>query len=164
MRESSILTPLYRSTCLAAITLSFMVFVAFIPRSAFTATCTPTEPDALCPFYKAGAPERESVGKGYELRGMVKSSADCSAVKGARIELWLAGPDGGYGDDYRATVFSDASGSYRFQSNFPPAYAGRPPHIHLRVSAQGFKTLVSQHYPAKGKTGATFDLVLVPAQ
>jgi protocatechuate 3,4-dioxygenase beta subunit len=164
MPARSNLSPLFHSACHAAITLSFIVLAAFIPRPIFAATCTPTEPDALGPFYKAGAPERESVGKGYVLMGMVKSSADCSAVKGARIELWLAGPDGGYGDDYRAIVFSDASGSYRFQSNFPPAYAGRPPHIHLRVSAKGFETLVTQHYPAKGKTEATFDLVLVPAQ
>jgi protocatechuate 3,4-dioxygenase beta subunit len=59
-------------------------------------------------------------------------------------------------------MFSDASGAYRFESNFPPGYFGRPPHIHVKVSAPGFKTLVTQHYPEKGHTQAVFDLVLVP--
>jgi protocatechuate 3,4-dioxygenase beta subunit len=126
--------------------------------------CTPTQRDALGPFYKPGAPVRASVGKGYVITGTVKSSADCSPVGNARIELWLAGPDGEYGDAYRATVFSDRAGAYRFESNVPPPYAGRPPHIHLRVSAGGFNTLVTQHYPVKGQSGAVFDLVLVPAK
>jgi protocatechuate 3,4-dioxygenase beta subunit len=61
-------------------------------------------------------------------------------------------------------LFSDASGAYRFESNFPPGYSGRPPHIHVRVSAAGFGTLVTQHYPKSGTTGAIFDLVLIPEQ
>jgi protocatechuate 3,4-dioxygenase beta subunit len=126
--------------------------------------CRPTEPDALGPFYKQGAPVRSSVGKGYALSGVVRSAADCSPVGKARIEFWLAGPDGEYGDDYRATVVADGSGGYRFESHFPPPYYGRPSHIHIRVSADGFRTLVTQHYPVKGQTQAAFDLVLVPAR
>ena len=80
----------------------------------------------------------------------------------ARIELWLAGPDGRYDDDHRATLFSNESGEYRFESNTPPGYAGRPPHIHVQVSADGFQTLATQHYPAKGQTEGYLDLVLVP--
>jgi protocatechuate 3,4-dioxygenase beta subunit len=41
-------------------------------------------------------------------------------------------------------------------------YAGRPPHIHIRVTAAGHRTLVTQHYPAAGQATATFDLVLRP--
>jgi protocatechuate 3,4-dioxygenase beta subunit len=74
----------------------------------------------------------------------------------------LAGPDGRYGDAYRATVFADAEGAYRFESHFPPAYGGRPPHIHLRVSAAGYRILVTQHYPRPGDTEARFDVVLEP--
>jgi protocatechuate 3,4-dioxygenase beta subunit len=95
------------------------------------------------------------------VRGIVRST-DCSPIPGATIELWLAGPNRVYDDDHRATIFADSSGSYRFESNVPPPYAGRPPHIHLRVSAKGYKTLVTQHYPATGKTDAIFDIVLVP--
>ncbi|CAA9573800.1 MAG: hypothetical protein AVDCRST_MAG88-2608, partial [uncultured Thermomicrobiales bacterium] len=47
-----------------------------------------------------------------------------------------------------------------FESNAPPPYAGRPPHIHIRVTAPGFPPLVTQHYPRAGQSTATFDLVL----
>lgn len=124
--------------------------------------CKPTPPDALGPFYKPGAPLRNSVGKGYELNGKVLSSEDCAPIKAARIELWLAGPDGEYKDDYRATVLANESGEYWFESHMPPSYSRRPPHIHIRVTADGFNTLTTQHYPAKGSSNAEFDLVLIP--
>ncbi len=127
-------------------------------------SCPPTAPDGLGPFYKAGAPVRASVGKGYTVSGVVRSAKDCSPVQGAQLELWLAGPDGKYDDSYRATMHADAQGAFRFESHYPPPYSGRPPHIHIRVSARGFKTLVTQHYPEKGKTAAAFDLVLIPSE
>ncbi len=96
--------------------------------------------------------------------GMVISSADCTPIASASIELWLTGPDGSYDDDHRATIFSDSSGQYRFESNFPPGYSGRPPHIHIRISATGFKTLATQHYPAAGRKAGKFDIVLVPSE
>ena len=128
------------------------------------AACEPTAPDMLGPFYKPDAPVRPSVGKGYVLSGTVRTSKGCSPLEGAKIEFWLAGPDEEYADKYRATVFSDKTGAYRFESHFPPPYYGRPSHIHIKVSASGFKTLVTQHYPARGQTQGTFDLVLVPEQ
>jgi protocatechuate 3,4-dioxygenase beta subunit len=127
-----------------------------------SATCEPTPRDYEGPFYKPNAPLRASVGQGYRLTGTVKSSEDCSPIEGARIEFWLAGPNGRYDDDHRATLFSEKMGSYLFESNFPPPYGGRPSHIHLRVSAKGYKTLVTQYYPAAGHTKAIFDLVLMP--
>ena len=124
--------------------------------------CTPTPPDSLGPFYKPNAPVRTSVGKGYELSGRVISSRDCAPIARARIELWLAGPDGEYKDDYRATVISDESGQYRFESHVPPSYLRRPPHIHMRVTANSFRTLTTQHYPEAGAGKGEFDLVLIP--
>lgn len=126
--------------------------------------CKPTSPDMIGPFYKPGAPVRPKVGKGYLLSGVVKSSKDCSPVNGAKIEFWLVNPDGEYSDSHRATVYSDKSGAYQFESNYPKPYFGRPPHIHIRISAQGFITLVTQHYPEKGNTSAGFDLVLIPVE
>ncbi|MCS7235276.1 MAG: intradiol ring-cleavage dioxygenase [Armatimonadota bacterium] len=124
--------------------------------------CVPTPPDALGPFYRPGAPMRSSVGRGYVLAGRVLGAPTCQPLPGARLEFWLAGPDGRYGDGYRATVVADPSGAYRFESHFPPPYAGRPPHIHVRASAPGYRVLVTQHYPRPGTTGAQFDLVLEP--
>jgi protocatechuate 3,4-dioxygenase beta subunit len=128
------------------------------------ATCEPTSNDALGPFYKPNAPVRSSVGTGYVLQGVVRTAKDCSPVAGAMVELWLAGPNGEYDNAHRATIIADASGAYRFESNVPPPYYGRPPHIHLRISANGFATLVTQHYPAVGTRDAVFDIVLDPAR
>lgn len=126
--------------------------------------CRPTPADSLGPFYEPNAPERSSVGKGYVLSGAVRSSDDCSPIAGARVEFWLTGPDGRYDDDHRATVFAAADGKYTFESNFPPAYGNRPAHIHIRVTASGFQTLVTQHYPVARQTTGALDLVLISAR
>jgi protocatechuate 3,4-dioxygenase beta subunit len=125
--------------------------------------CIPTQPDSLGPFYKPNAPLRGSVGRGYRLSGMVLSSKNCSPIPQARIELWLAGPAGEYKDDFRAVVIANATGEYQFESHFPPSYSIRPAHIHIRATARGFKTLITQHYPEKGSIGGEFDLVLIPS-
>jgi protocatechuate 3,4-dioxygenase beta subunit len=126
--------------------------------------CTPTPADSLGPFYVPDAPVRAKVGEGYVLSGTVRSAVDCGVINGAKIEFWLAGPSGSYDEDHRATLFADGSGNYRFESNFTPGYGSRPPHIHLRVSAPGFSTLVTQHYLEAGTSGARFDLVLLPVR
>lgn len=123
--------------------------------------CAPTRADALGPFYKPGAPVRGRVGTGYVLRGRVLAARSCNPIPRARIEFWLVNGRGTYDDDHRATLFaSNPNAGYRFQSNRPVAYEGRPPHIHIRVSARGFRTLVTQHYPRGSRTSATFNLVL----
>jgi protocatechuate 3,4-dioxygenase beta subunit len=125
------------------------------------ANCTPTQPDMLGPFYEPGAPVRTSVGSGYVLSGAVLAADDCKPIGNARIEFWLANSRGEYDDAHRATVFAGKRGGYRFESNVPVSYGGRPPHIHARVTAPGFEELVTQHYPEPGKTKANFNLVLV---
>ncbi|HXF82661.1 MAG TPA: hypothetical protein VNN19_07910 [bacterium] len=97
------------------------------------------------------------------MRGVVRSARGCLPLRGARLEIWLAGPAGVYGDDWRATVIADEAGRYRFESHTPPAYAGRPPHIHLRATAARHRPLVTQYYPVPGSVGGVFDLVLQPA-
>jgi protocatechuate 3,4-dioxygenase beta subunit len=101
------------------------------------------------------------VGTGYVLTGRVLAARTCRAIPSARIEFWLANPQGQYDDAHRATVFAGRRGGYRFESNKPPSYESRPPHIHIRVSARGFRTLVTQHYPRAGRTSAAFNLVLM---
>ena len=140
-----------------------LIFFLAVAAGAPDWQCQPTPQDALGPFYQSNAPVRASVGKGYLLQGVVKSAKDCAPLAGAKIEFWLAGPSGDYDDAHRATMTADKSGAYRFDSNFPPPYSSRPPHIHLKVTAPGFHALVTQHYPKGGQKQATFDLVLVPA-
>ena len=131
-------------------------------KKKYNIGCAPTTPDAMGPFYKPKAPLRNSVGKGYELRGVVISTKNCTPIPQARIELWMAGLDGEYKDDYRATVIPNQAGEYYFESHLPPSYFNRPPHIHIRVSASGFKTLATQHYPKMGSKTGVLDLVLIP--
>jgi len=126
--------------------------------------CPPTPPDADGPFYRPGAPVRNRIGSGYGLTGEVKSAADCRVIGNAKIEIWLAGPDGLYADNWRATVFTRENGRYYFSSHFPGQYGSRPPHIHMVVNAPGFQELITQHYMTQGEGGAVFDLVLIPAK
>jgi protocatechuate 3,4-dioxygenase beta subunit len=126
-----------------------------------SANCKPTQPDMLGPFYEPGAPVRTSVGSGYMLSGTVLAAAECKPIPNTRIEFWLANPRGDYDDAHRATVFAGDGGKYRFESNLPVSYGGRPPHIHLRVMAPGYEELVTQHYPERGQRKANFDLVLL---
>jgi protocatechuate 3,4-dioxygenase beta subunit len=133
----------------------------FAPGPTGASACRPTRPDALGPFYEPGAPVRSSVGSGYVLSGRVLAARTCRAIPRARIELWLANPQGEYDDAHRATVIAGRRGGYRFESNKPPSYQSRPPHIHLRVTARGFRTLVTQHYPRANRASAVFNLVLV---
>jgi protocatechuate 3,4-dioxygenase beta subunit len=124
--------------------------------------CAPTPAEMDGPFYRAGAPQRNSIGTGYLLFGEVKSAADCAPIAGARIEIWMTGPDGRYDDRWRVTLFSRQDGRYYLQSHFPPPYGSRPSHIHLLVNAPGFVELITQHYPLAGSGEALFDLVLIP--
>jgi protocatechuate 3,4-dioxygenase beta subunit len=126
-----------------------------------TQECGPTQPDMLGPFYEPDAPLRDSVGKGYVLEGTVRSAGSCDPIPGAQVEVWLAGPDANYDDEYRATIIAGNDGRYRFESHFPPPYAGRPSHIHILASAPGYQPLVTQHYPEQGSQAAQFDLVLL---
>jgi polyisoprenoid-binding protein YceI len=127
------------------------------------AECRPTPADQLGPFYVPNAPLRDTVGSDYVLSGVVRAAGSCAPIPGARIEFWLANPRGVYDDAHRATILAGPSGEYRFESNVPVPYSGRPPHIHVRVSAPSLQTLVTQHYPEAGRSEATFDLVLQPA-
>jgi protocatechuate 3,4-dioxygenase beta subunit len=130
--------------------------------AAHAASCAPTPWDEIGPFYRPNAPVRNSIGKGYLLSGTVRSSADCSAIPNARIEVWQTGPSGKYDDAHRATILADKQGRYRLETDSPPGYARRPSHIHIVVDVKGFEGLVTQHYPKQGAKQATFDLVLVP--
>jgi protocatechuate 3,4-dioxygenase beta subunit len=141
----------------------FMTNITPLETWAQQYPCRPTPPDADGPFYRPNAPERNQIGTGYLLMGEVKSAANCAPVSRARIEIWLAGPDGVYGDEWRATIFANKAGRYHFSSHFPGNYGSRPPHIHLIVNAPGFLELITQHYMVPGQGEAILDLVLIPA-
>ena len=123
--------------------------------------CASTAPDWEGPFYRPGAPTRASTGRGLVVSGAVKSAGACAPIPAARIEWWQAGPSGNYDDEHRGALQAADDGTYRFETDFPPAYFGRPPHIHVKVLAPGHRTLTIQLYPKAGQTHIAFNLVLV---
>jgi protocatechuate 3,4-dioxygenase beta subunit len=95
------------------------------------------------------------VGKGHILTGVVRSSKDCAPVANVKLEFWPEEGNLGHPDSARATLFSGEDGSYRFECN-------PPDHIHMRISAPGYRTIGMNSYHPEGKAEGTFDIVLLP--
>ena len=122
--------------------------------------CQPTRSEPLPPYYRPGAPLRARVGTGYALSGWVREAGTCRTIGGARVEYFLANPDGEYDDHHRGTIIASTRGAFRLVSNFPGRFRGRPPHIHIRVSARGFVPVVTQHYPRPGTHAGAMTIYL----
>jgi protocatechuate 3,4-dioxygenase beta subunit len=145
----------------AGIALSLVLALVQMGPAEAQPACIPTRPDAEGPFYVPNAPERASTGRGLVVSGVVRSAAACAPLRGARLEWWSTNPRGHYDDDHRATQAADVEGRYRYETDFPARYPGRPPHLHVRVTAPGHRPLVTQLYPAPDQTLLPFDFVLV---
>jgi len=123
--------------------------------------CAPTRPDMLGPFYEPNAPERSVTGRGLTVTGRVSAAKGCAPLPAARIEWWSAGPRGDYDAEHRAAQRVDGAGRYRYETDFPGRYPGRPLHIHVRVTAPGHRPLVTQLYPRPDQAHIDMDFVLV---
>jgi protocatechuate 3,4-dioxygenase beta subunit len=142
--------------------LALAVLVPVAAPSASVAACPATAPDMLGPFYVAGAPERSTTGDGLTVHGVVRSTRECKPLAAARLEWWSADGRGNYDDAHRATQVADSEGRFRYVTDPPGRYPGRPPHLHVRVTAPGHRTLVTQVYPKQGQREIAFDVVLQP--
>ena len=142
--------------------------------------CRVTPRDALGPFYVKGAPAQAELcasgsggGQKLTVSGRVLGTPECAPLAGALVEVWQADSRGGYtqvgaGQDdagclLRASLKADAEGRYLFRTVLPGEYPGRPRHIHYRVSAKGYATLVTQLYFARER-GIPPELVVNAAQ
>jgi protocatechuate 3,4-dioxygenase beta subunit len=139
-----------------------LILALAVPPASPQRACAPTAPDMEGPFYKPNAPERASTGRGLTVSGTVRSAADCAPLPGARLEWWSADSRGRYDDAHRATQAADGAARYRYETDPPGRYPGRPPHLHVRVSASGHRALITQLYPKPGQTAVELDFVLVP--
>jgi catechol 1,2-dioxygenase len=119
------------------------------------ATLRPTPPNTEGPFYVAGAPFRTNLREGGGTKGtplsVTGSLVDTSdrPITGGLIEIWHADQSGQYDLDgfrCRASLKSSNQGEYGFETVMPLGYGSRPRHIHYKVSADGFETLVTQLY------------------
>jgi protocatechuate 3,4-dioxygenase beta subunit len=150
-----------------------------VPGALHAQQCRVTPRDALGPFYKSGAPAQaelcasESGGsQKLTVTGRVLGTPDCAPLAGALVEVWQADARGDYTqvgtgrDDpgclLRASLKADAEGRYAFRTVMPGEYPGRPRHIHYRVSAKGYTTLVTQLYFARER-GIPQELVVTVA-
>ena len=90
----------------------------------------------------------------------------------ARVEVWQTDHQGIYmhpGDDrtgkrdmafqFYGEARTDAAGIFRFRTIMPAVYAGRPRHIHMKVTPPGGKTLTTQLY-FKGDKGLDEDSIV----
>jgi len=119
-------------------------------------SCMPTTANELGPFYKKNSPVRwllvESTDPSQRLvvKGKVYAS-DCSLpLPQATVEVWQANEKGIYDNTsayrLRGQVLTMEDGTYEFETVFPGSYDNRPSHIHYRISAVGYSTLVTQLY------------------
>ena len=149
------------------------------PAVALAQQCRVTPRDALGPFYKPNAPAQVDLcvggsggGQKLTVTGRVLGMLDCAPLAGALVEVWHADARGDYSqvgakqDDtgclLRASLKTDAEGRYSFRTVLPGEYPGRPRHIHYRVSAKGYATLVTQVYFARER-GIPQELVVTAA-
>jgi protocatechuate 3,4-dioxygenase beta subunit len=125
------------------------------PVTAPARTCKPTLDDGVSPSYVPNTPERTVVGSGHVVTGVVLSSVDCQPISSAKLEFWPEEAGLGHPDTSRATFFTDENGRYRFECNLPE-------HIHMRISAPGFKTIGVNSYHPEGSAEGVVDIVLIP--
>lgn len=148
------------SACTIAQQTSFESTATLIPTTATeiadtTRSCKPTLDDGVSPSYKPDASERTAVGQGHIVTGVVLSSMDCQPIANAKLEFWPEEEGLGHPDSSRATFYTDQNGGYRFECN-------PPEHIHMRISAPGYRTIGVNSYHPEGKAEGTFDIVLEP--
>ena len=124
--------------------------------------CEPTPADIEGPFYKPGAPERLSTGEGLVVSGRLLGAPDCRTLSGGRIEWWHADASGKYDNAHRGSLKVNADGTYRYATDVPGKYPGRPPHIHVKAFMAGYKPLTTQLYLRGGEKQAVLDIVLEP--
>lgn len=131
-----------------------------------------TPGDAEGPFYPVEIPAdsdndllrvmgRESVSPGQltYLHGKVMDR-DGKVIDGARVEIWQCdnggvyhhpGDEGTKDNDFQGfgAMVTNREGEYHFRTLRPVPYTGRTPHIHYRVTADGFDRLTTQLYVAE---------------
>lgn len=118
--------------------------------------CVVTESDAQGPYYIEGAPfknpifEEDEPGTRLIISGTIRGT-DCQAVAEGVVDIWQTDADGVYpganeGFRLRGKVAADEFGNYSFETVYPGLYEGRPRHVHLKISGEGFGTVTTQIY------------------
>ena len=133
------------------------IFLFAFSAHAIAADCTPTPHRTTGTHYKPVTMERTDVSKGVVVKGQIFSAPDCKPVVNAKVAHWQAGEQGRYLDRLRAYLFTDASGRYRFETEWPNM---QTPHIHFIVTADRYNTLETQWVGDERQKEIVFNMVL----
>ena len=130
--------------------------------------CDPTREDIEGPFYREDAPFRARLvedgmpGRRLTVSGRVLDPA-CRPVPGAVVDVWQADHRGRYDNDdprrppaagsfhLRGRLRAQDDGGYEVRTIHPGRYRigrdrWRPAHLHVKLSAEGFRPLTTQLY------------------
>jgi len=145
------------------ITLASLVLSSVL-RADPPSECVPTVERSPGMHYKPVSEFQSNTGKGLRFSGHVRAAGECKPVAGAKVGHWQANNKGVYTDEQRAYVLSNKSGNYSFNTDWPAASEGRPPHVYFIVVAKGYKTLITRWDSEDKKVAqVNLDLVLQPA-
>jgi protocatechuate 3,4-dioxygenase beta subunit len=157
-----------------------------VPVNVRAAALTPTPSQPEGPFYPRSIPEdhdsdlTQVTGRSAMASGTVLYLSghvlmrDARPAVGATVELWQCDVHGRYhhaGDDGEprddsfqgyGVATTDGVGRYAFKTIRPVPYAGRTPHLHVRVLRSGAAPLTTQIYVAGDSADGDFVLASSP--
>lgn len=120
-----------------------------------------TTSDILGPFYRPNAPIRTNLiipghtSQPLLVKGEVYQDDCTSLLPGALLEFWQSDSEGNYDNEseafnFRGSQVAGQKGEYSFNTIIPGRYLNgstfRPSHIHFKITAFGYKDLISQIY------------------
>jgi protocatechuate 3,4-dioxygenase beta subunit len=154
-----------RSLLLTAVVVAVAGLAAATSARPAANACRPTLSAGGGPFElnNAPAPRRARIGTGHVLTGRILRYPGCTPIKGAVVEFWQVSGNGRYDRRGHGSMVTSPNGVFRFEGPRPPGESGRPPHIHVRVSAAGYEEFVTTWMLARGERLGRLNVVLVSA-
>jgi hypothetical protein len=108
--------------------------------------------------YIPDAPERDSLGNGFVITGLVRSAAGCRPLEGVRVQVWLATETGGEQDN-RASVRTGEDGRYRIETAPTVPQFGEP-NIHVGYDDDRYRPVFIRRVVDLDDERAVVDLTL----
>lgn len=108
--------------------------------------------------YIADAPERSSLGSGFVITGVVRSSDGCRPLEDVRVQVWLATETGGEQDN-RASVRTGPDGRYRI-ATAPTVPQFGEPNIHVGYEGGDYGSVFIRRVVDLDDERAVVDLTL----
>lgn len=125
---------------------------AQVPLTPRCGSQTPTQLEG--PFFSPGSPERSDLVATRQTPLKIKLAGEvvdsfCRSTPGALLDFWQCDEKGNYdnrSDSLRGHQFANNKGGFILQSLMPGEYAGRTPHLHVKVQRKNGPVLTTQLY------------------